>query len=730
MKTILDVQGMHCASCAAGITKQLQETKGVTSTHVNFSTNTAIVEHTKAATTKQLLAAVSDAGYKAQVRQQRALGEVHAHKTAKFPHVALWSAAILLIISMGPMIGLPITHGPINALTQAVLATIILVIGRDVFRQGVIGAYNTRKANMDTLVVLGVGVAYLYGLWTVGVWVFSGVLDMQQIYFEVAGLVLAFVILGRYLEEQAKSSTHDVLSSLLSLAPETARLVIDGREKSIPVQEVAVGDTLKVKPGDRVPVDGEVMVGNSRVDESMLTGEPQPNKKGKGDKVFAGTINQNGMFLLKATATGKETALARIVSLVEEAQASQAPIQRLADEISAVFVPVVLVLAALTFVGWLLFAPASVEVPFAFATTATIAVLIIACPCALGLATPTAVTVGMGVAGSRGVLFRDAAALQRAASVRMVVFDKTGTLTLGKPQVQYIKTYNLSEKVVFRYAASLESASNHPLADALVSFADKNKISYGDPRAFKEFEGRGVVGKVEGRKIVVGNIELFKEQEIGLYDARERIQELSKKQLSPVLVAVEGKLAAVIGVADPIKDSSQDAVAALHAMGVETVMLTGDRQEVAQVIAQELGIGVVRAQLLPEQKLEEIRRLKRKRPLAMVGDGINDAPALAEADVGIALGSGTDIAMQAADIVLVGEEVTGVGRSLHVARQSMRTIKQNLAWAFSYNVLAIPLAAGILYPFTGWLLNPAIAGAAMALSSLSVVLNSLRLKKI
>lgn len=731
MKTLLDVQGMHCANCSSTVTKHLKEVDGVREATVNFATQTAIVEHAESVQTKQLLQAVKQAGYTGSLRQHRKEGKAHHQEQAVFPHVAMWSAAVLLVVSMGSMVGLPITHGPVNAIVQLVLVLVIFLNAPGVFKQGLVAAWRARSANMDTLVVLGISAAFLYSSFALGSWVVRGEFFTQRIYFGIAGLVLAFVLLGRYFEGRAKHSTRDVLSTLLSLAPQEARLVVDGRDKTIPVAEVAKGDTLKVKPGDRVPVDGVILAGNSRVDESMLTGEPNPVKKGKDDAVFAGTMNQTGMFLLRVRATGDKTALAGIVRFVEQAQSSQAPVQRVADRVASVFVPVVLGVALLTFVGWLLFPPVGEAFPVAFALSAAIAVLLIACPAALLLATPTAVMVAMGVAGSKGVLFKDAASLQKAAGVRMVAFDKMGTLTVGKPQVQFIKTYNdLSEQVVFRYAASVESGSSHPVAQAFVDFAEENQINYGDPRSFEEVEGFGVRGKVEGRKIVIGSLDFFVDEGIGLYDARERVDELAKKQLSPILVAVEGKIAAVVGIADALKESAADGVHALSDMGLETVMLTGDRQEVADVIATELGVGVVRAQLSPKQKLEEISRLRRKRSLAVVGDGVTDAPALAHADVGVAIGAATNVSLEEAEVVLVGAEVTGVSRSLYVAQRTMRVAKQNVGWALGYNVLALPLAAGVLFPFTGWLLSPVIAGAAMAVSSLSVVLNSLRLKKI
>lgn len=730
MKTILDIQGMHCASCASTITKKLKSVDGVTSANVNYATRTAVVEHAQGVDAKALTKAVDETGYSASLRQHRKGGRAHHHEeSTRFPSFAVGLALLLALVSMGPMIGIPVPQTPVLGFVQFALALAILFVGRDVFRAGVMGVVRNKSANMDTLIVLGTSAAMLYGAWQLGAWAVSGAYDPHALYFETAGLIMAFILLGRYFEARAKTRTRDVLSSLLTLQPETARLVVDKTERDVPVSEVAEGDVLKIRPGDRIPVDGVIHVGSSRLDESMLTGESVPVKKSKDDEVFTGTVNKTGMFLMRATATGDSTALARIVRLVEDAQSSKAPVQRVADRVAAVFVPAVVVLAALTLVFWLLFPPAGMGVGFAL--TAMISVLIIACPCALGLATPTAVMVSMGVAGKKGVLFKNAQALQQAASVEMVAFDKTGTLTLGEPRVQFVKTYNdLSEQVVFRYAASVESASNHPLAEAVVAYARENNINFGDPRSFEELEGSGVKGKVEGRKIVVGSLQFFQESGIGIFDVRERVPELSDKQMTPVLVAVEGRLAALIGVADPLKDSARDGVHALAGMGVQSVMLTGDREEVAQVIARELGIDVVRAQLRPEDKLSEIRKLRRKRPLAMVGDGINDAPALAEADVGIAIGSGTDVAVDAGDVVLVGDDVTAVGRALFVARRSMRVIRQNLGWAFGYNVLAIPVAAGVLYPWTGWLLSPVIAGGAMAFSSLSVVLNSLRLKSL
>ena len=718
MKTVLDISGMHCASCASTLEHSLKRITGVTKVSVSYAAGQAEVDHGTAVSRQDLVNQVQELGY--DVVQ----GEKQPEDDGHGIFVVLVMAAFLLIFSMGSMIGLPIPHTTFTVFIELVLASAILWMGRSVYKQGVLSAFSAKRANMDSLISIGTAAAYLYSLGLL-LYVFAtGQGVHHAYYFESAGLIMAFVLLGRHLETRARNRTKHSLNKLLSLTPQTARLMKNKKEQEVAVSDVKQGDVLKVKPGDRIPVDGVITVGNSRVDESMFSGEPTPVKKGRGDDVFAGTINNTGMFLMQTTHTGTDTAFHRIVELVRKAQRSQAPVARLADTISAYFVPVVLVIALAAFGFWLIAGQT-----VGFALTVAIAVLIIACPCALGLATPMAIMVSTGSAARKGVLFKDAKAIQKAAEVRMVAFDKTGTLTQGKPEVVYIKAYNdVGVESMLRYAASLESASEHPLGEAIVRAAEKKKVRFGEPRSFESIAGRGVIGKVEGRKIVIGNVEFFKEQDIGLYDVRERLPELAKKGLTPVLVGIEGRISALIGVRDPLKDSAKQGVLALHDMNVSTVLLTGDQEQTAVLVAKEVGIEVVRAGLTPEQKLSELKKLQRKRAVAMVGDGINDAPALAQADVGIAIGQGTDVAIESGDVVLIKNDVRGVATALGVARKTMRVVKQNLGWAFAYNLVALPIAVGALYPTTGWLLNPALAGFAMAASSLSVVLNSSRLR--
>lgn len=724
MKTVLDISGMHCTSCASTLKSNLEDVPGVTQVLVSYAAGQAEVHHGNAVSKQDLEQAVKNAGYRVTDHDSEEEGHDHSSHSGSDLASVLVATGLLLVLSMGSMVGLPVPHNLYTVLGELVLAAFILFVGKSVYRSGVLSALRAKRANMDSLISIGTGAAFIYSAALLVYVVATGQPVHHDYYFESAGLIMAFVLLGRYLEDRAKSRAKESLTSLLNLAPETARRVVNKKEEEVPVADVQVDDVLKVKPGDRIPVDGVITVGNSRVDESMLTGESVPVKKKRGDEVFAGTVNNTGMFFMRATHTGEDTAFFRIVELVRNAQRSQAPVARLADTISAYFVPGVLVLSAVAFAFWLVAGQ-----PVSFAFTVAIAALIIACPCALGLATPMAIMVSTGSAARKGVLFKDATAIQKAADVRMVAFDKTGTLTQGRPEVTYIKTYyDMGEESVLRYAASLESASEHPLAEAIVRYAEKRKVRFGDPRVFEAVAGRGVKGKVEGRKIVIGNVAFFKEQDIGLYDVRERLPELAKKGLTPVLVAIEGRLAALMGVKDPLKESAKQGIADLSAMNVSSVMLTGDEEDTARVVAQELGIDVFRARLTPEDKLSELKKLQKKRAVAMVGDGINDAPALAQADIGVALGSGTDVAIDAGDIVLIQDDVTRVAAALQSAQKTMRVVKQNLGWAFVYNLAALPIAVGVLYPATGWLLNPAIAGFAMAASSLSVVLSSLRLR--
>ncbi len=717
MKTVLTIEGMHCASCASTLKSGFERVPGVTRAYVNYAAGQAEVTHGAAVSVEDLSEVVRASGYR-----------VVDDDTPSDSSDALWpvlvATVVLLVLSMGSMVGLPIPHSLVTVFIELLLAGYILFVGRSVYQSGVFSALRAKRANMDSLISIGTGAAFAYSAVLFVYALFTGHSLGHAFYFESAGLIMAFVLLGRHLEARAKSRAKQSLTALLNLAPETARRIVGKKEEEVSVNAIKVGDVLKVKPGDRIPVDGRITVGNSRVDESMLTGESTPVKKKRGDDVFAGTINNTGMFVMQATHTGEDTAFFRIVELVRQAQRSQAPVARLADTISAYFVPGVLFLSVVAFIFWLIAGQ-----PLSFAFTVAIAALIIACPCALGLATPMAIMVSTGSAARKGVLFKDAKAIQQAADVRMVAFDKTGTLTQGRPEVVFVKTYyDVGEQSVLRYAASLESASEHPLAEAIVRYAEKSKVRFGDPRSFEAVAGRGVKGKVEGRKIVIGNIAFFKQEDIGLYDVRERVPELAQQGLTPVLVAIEGRLAALIGIKDPLKDSAKEGVRALSRMGISPVMLTGDEEDIARIVAKELGIEVFRARLTPEEKLSELKKLQRKRAVAMVGDGINDAPALAQADVGIALGSGTDVAIESGDIILIQDDVQKVAAALSISQNTMRVVKQNLGWAFVYNLAALPIAVGVLYPVTGWLLSPALAGFAMAASSLSVVLSSLRLR--
>lgn len=720
MKTVLYISGMHCASCSASIESVLSSHDDVSFANVNFAAKTALVEHA-GVSTKELISLVEKAGYSASEHSPS------DSINAEFPLLSLIFGIIVLVLSLGPALGFAISLNVYNALAQLVLTSIIIGLNWQIFRQGFVVVFDTRQANMDTLVALGVAAAYVYSCVIVVIGLFS-VIDFSQLFFEVAGMVLVFVMLGRYFELQATKKTGNALTSLLSLTPETARVLDKKKERVVKIDNVKAGDIIKVKPGDRFALDGVIHVGSTRVDESLVSGESTPVKKSKGDVVFGGSLNKTGMVLMRVTQESSESTVARIGKLVLQAQNSKAPIQRVADRLSARFVPLVLLLSILTFFGWLFFAPLDMSNPAIFGLQAAIAVLIVACPYALGLATPTAVMVSMNKAGKQGVVFSDAASLQAAASVKTVVFDKTGTLTVGQPVVSAIKTYNdLSAQVVFRYAASLASTSTHPLSEAIVSYANKEKINFGQPRNSQEHEGLGISGKVEGRKIVIGSIDFFVQEGIGLYDVREKLSGFSTKHYTPVLVAIEGRLAALIGIADSLKDSAKEGVSLVHKMGLESVMLTGDREEIASRIGSELGIGVVRAQLSPQQKLDEITRMRKKRSVAMVGDGINDAPALAAADVGIVLSNSTAVASDAASVRILGDDVKKVSSALMIASDGMKVIRQNLFWAFGYNVVAIPVAMGVLYPF-GIMLSPLVAGAVMAASSLSVVLNSLRLQ--
>ncbi|MBU4468329.1 MAG: copper-translocating P-type ATPase, partial [Candidatus Omnitrophica bacterium] len=632
---------------------------------------------------------------------------------------------LLMYIAMGPCVGLGVHKAIMDnmALIQFLLASGVLICGYQFFARGFLTLVRIHRANMDTLVALGVGSAYLYSLFvSINIWLGNKSLGMSNLYYEVAAFLLTFVLLGKYLEALTKRKTSQSIKRLWNLRPKTAIVMRQGQEVEIPVEELLVGDMVVVKPGQRIPVDGKITEGYSSVDESMITGESIPVEKALNDKVIGGSINKYGTFKFKATKVGKDTTLAQIIKLVEEAQGSKAPIQELADKVAAIFVPTVLIIAFASFFIWILLGKG-----FVFALTTFIAVLIIACPCSLGLATPTAVMVGTGKAAENGIIIKNAASLQIAAEIDKIIFDKTGTLTEGKPKLTDIVSYIGNEDEVLMLAASLEKPSGHVLSDALVEAAKEKGIFLKPMQQFETISGKGVVGKIEeGQTILAGNRRLMQERAIDLKIAAGDLDRLEEQGKTIILVAKEDKLMGLVAVRDTVKKLSRTLIAKLKGMGKDVIMITGDNKRTALAIAKEIGIQKVLAEVLPKDKLGEIKKLQNDGfKVAFVGDGINDAPALSGADLGIAIGSGTDIAIESGDIILIKDDLADVATAIELSGYAMRKIKQNLFWAFFYNMIGIPIAAGILYPFNGLLLNPMVAGAAMAFSSVSVVLNSL-----
>ncbi len=631
----------------------------------------------------------------------------------------------LLYIAMGMSLGLPFFMIPekYTALIELLLATpVILYSGRLFYINGMKALLVNRAANMDTLVALGTGTAYAYSLFsTVMIWISEGY-SLDNLYFEVAALLLAFILLGKFFEAKAKGRTSEAIKKLMKLQAKTAIVLVKGKEVVVPVEEVEAGDIIIVKPGQKIPVDGIVVEGYSSVDESMMTGESMPVEKSKGSKVIGATINMNGSFRFKATKVGADTALSQIIKLVEEAQGSKAPIQKLADKVSAVFVPVVMGIAVVSLVTWLL-----LGYGFEFALTSFVAVMIVACPCALGLATPTAIMVGSGKGAENGILFKNAEALQMLHKADVIVFDKTGTLTKGKPDVTDIVAYGGRENDVLKIAAIVEKQSEHPLASAIVNRAKALKLALGSAKNFKAITGKGVSASVNGKKVLLGNRALMKQEKVAFKDGT--MEKLENEGKTVMILAVNRKVVGLIAVADTLKEHAAEAVAELHKLGKKTVMISGDNKRTAEAIAKQVGIDSVLAEVLPSGKAEEIKKLQQKYNVAMVGDGINDAPALTQANIGVAIGAGTDVAIEAGSVVLVKDDMRDIVKAIKLSKRTLGKIKQNLFWAFFYNCAAIPLAAGVFYPFTGWTLNPMIAGAAMAFSSVSVVTNSLLLKK-
>jgi P-type Cu+ transporter len=730
----IPVQGMHCAACSARVQRALERTPGVSAANVNLMTNAATVVYDPSSVTPDhLVEAIRSTGYGAELPSPEiSVGAmVDAQDAARDDELRTLrrKLGVSLVAALATM-ALGLGFGPISPEAQrwlmlGVTAPVVGWAGRHFYTRAW-SAFRHHGADMNTLIAVGTGTAFGYSLIvTLADEWFSARGIEPHVYYEAVAWIIALVLLGNLLEARAKARTSGAIRRLAGLRPRTARVVRDGVEQDIALEQLRRGDEVVVRPGETIPADGVVIDGISHVDESMLTGEPSPVRKAPGDPVVGATLNRNGAVTFRVERVGADTVLARIIRLVQEAQGSKAPIQRLADRISAVFVPVVLSIAIATYVVWFLVGP---EPAYLHALVSAVTVLIIACPCAMGLAVPTAVMVSTGRGAELGILIKGGEPLERSGSLDTVVFDKTGTVTEGRPAVQQIVADD--DAAVLGLAAALERLSEHPLGDAIVEAATARGLTRARAEGFESRTGRGVTGRVQGKSVAAGNLALLRELSVDPGRFAGDADRLAASGLTPVYVVIEGRTEGVIGIADPVKPSSREAVDALRAMGLESVMLTGDDARTAAAIASAVGIDRVVAEVLPDRKLEEIRRLQGEgRTVAMVGDGLNDAPALAQADVGIAMGTGTDVAMEAGDVTLMRGDPLGVPRAIGLARRTMRVIRQNLFWAFVYNVIGIPVAAGVLYPAFGLRLTPAMAAAAMAVSSVSVVTNSLRLRK-
>ena len=740
----LGVQGMTCASCVGRVERALKKVDGVLDASVNLATERASVSFLPGVSTGQLKAAIREAGYEVleeqaglsreeQEREVRAQEVNHLRRQVQFS--ALF-AIPLMIIAMAPML-IPAVedwlmttfgHSVMGTLNWVMLALAIPIQfgpGRRFYKLGW-KSLKSKSPDMNALFMIGTTAAFLYSLVaTVAPGIFPE--GTAHVYYEASGVVITLILLGKYFEAIAKGRSSEAMKKLLSLQAKTARVVRNGQELELPTDEVLVGDVILVRPGEKIPVDGEVISGNSFVDESMITGEPIPVNKQSGAGVVGGTINQNGALSFKATKIGADTALAQIIKLVETAQGSKPPIQGLADKVVAVFVPIVLVIAALTFLAWMIFGG---QTALSFALITTVAVLIIACPCAMGLATPTSIMVGTGKAAELGVLFKGGSALEGLQDVRVVAVDKTGTLTKGRPELTDLETApGFNRHAVLKLVAAAEEQSEHPIARAIVDAAKREGVALVKPESFEAVPGYGLEAQVDGQRVQVGADRYMTKLGLDVNAFAPQAQQLGDEGKSPLYAAIDGQLAAIIAVADPIKEGSQEAVNALHRLGLKVAMITGDNGRTANAIARQLGIDEVLAEVLPSGKSEAVQALQAKgHKVAFVGDGINDAPALAQADVGLAIGTGTDVAVETADVILMSGDLRGVPNAFALSRATLKNIKFNLFWAFAYNALLIPVAAGLLYPAFGWLLSPVLAAAAMGFSSVFVLSNALRLR--
>lgn len=736
------IEGMSCASCAMTIENAVSKIPGVDKASVNLATEIMTVEANDSVTPEDIAKVVDGVGYGARPRgksveeeleEKNEKKEAHLRKMKRNLTISAIFAVPLLFFAMADMVGIPMPaflspmQSPVSyALIQLALVLPIIWIGRRFFVDG-FKALSKGHPNMDSLVALGTSAAFLYSLYGTYHVLEGHAHFAMNLYYESAGVILTLITLGKYFEDVSKGKTSMAIQTLVGLAPKMATVLRDGQEVEVPVEAVQVGDLIRVKPGEKVPVDGVVTEGNSTVDESMLTGESIPVSKSVGDEVIGASLNKTGSFILKATKIGKDTALSQIIQLVEQAQGSKAPIAKLADKVSGVFVPIVIVLALVSGLAWYFLGQES----WVFALTITISVLVIACPCALGLATPTAIMVGTGKGAENGILLKSGEALEEANHVNMVVFDKTGTITNGTPVVTDVVTAESTDAdALIRLAASLEVASEHPLGEAIVAKAKEQGAAFDEVTNFEAIPGFGIKGHVGETLVFLGNEKWMRENGLANVEMNDKANHFAEQGKTPLYIGYNDAVQGLIVVADTVKESSARAIQTLHEMGIQVAMMTGDHERTAQAIAAEVGIDRVFSEVLPQDKANYVSKLQEEGYIvAMVGDGINDAPALAQAQVGIAIGTGTDVAIESADAVLMKSDLMDVPAMLKLSRATIRNIKENLFWAFAYNVIGIPFAMGVLHLFGGPLLNPMIAGAAMSFSSVSVVLNALRLKR-
>lgn len=739
-KETLKIEGMNCVACARAVERTCNKLEGVEEASVNFASERLTFKYARdKVSIEKIQLAIEKAGFKALEDKAQDLDKEKKEEEVSALWKRFWISAVfalpLLLIAMVPMILeyfkiyippmlSPMVHPEIFAIIQLILVVPVIIVGRKYFTVG-FKSLIMRNPNMDSLIAIGTSAAVLYSSFSV-YQILVGNVDFE-LYFESAGVILTLITMGKYLESVAKGKTSEAIKKLMGLAPKTAIIIRDGMEVEIDIDAVVVGDIVSVKPGGKMPVDGVVVEGVTHVDEAMITGESLPVEKNPGDKIIGASINKNGNIKYKATKVGKDTALAHIIKLVEDAQGSKAPIAKMADIISGYFVPIVIIIAFLSAIAWLTLGGETYNFTIKIFTS----VLVIACPCALGLATPTAIMVGTGKGAEYGVLIKSGVALETAHKIDTVVFDKTGTITEGKPKVtDIISAGTLSENEILRMAASAEKGSEHPLGEAIVKCGEEKALEIVKIEKFMAIPGHGIEAEFEGRSILLGNLKLLKDRKIDLKNLQEKSDILAQEGKTPMYLAVDGVLQGIIAVSDTVKENSRIAIAKLIKMGIEVAMITGDNVKTAQAIAKQVGITRVLAEVLPEDKANEVKKLQSEgKKVAMVGDGINDAPALATADVGIAIGSGTDVAMESADIVLMRSNLMDVTTAIHLSKSTIRIIKQNLFWAFAYNIIGIPVAMGAIYLFGGPLLSPIIAAFAMSLSSVSVLTNALRLKR-